>query len=168
MKKNSGHIKKRVFDIIQIGNTNDIVSRLFDIFITVVIIASLAATILMTYDELSEYRGVLEDDDLITVIIFTIEYLHRLWTASYLFPKKSFWGAKLAFVVSFYGLIDLLSILPTYLPIVFPAGAVAFRRRRRTAGGLRRAPRAGGPGPCPSRRLRAHRRCSASSPSCRR
>lgn len=122
--------KKRIFHIIQIGSNDDFLSRAFDIFIVVVIFLNLFVTLFATFDVSEDYKTIVNVIEWVTVIIFTIEYLLRLWTASYLFPKKSFWGAKLAFVVSFYGLIDLLSILPTYLPIVFPAGAVAFRMFR--------------------------------------
>ena len=122
--------KKRIFHIIQIGTNDDFLSRAFDIFIVVMIFLNLFVTLFATFDVADNYKAVINVIEWVTVIIFTIEYLLRLWTASYLFPKKSFWGAKLAFVVSFYGLIDLLSILPTYLPIVFPAGAVAFRMFR--------------------------------------
>lgn len=43
--------------------------------------------------------------------LFTLEYLVRLWCS----PRPS------AYAKSFYGVVDLLSILPTYLAIVFPS-----------------------------------------------
>ena len=46
MTEDMSQKKKRIFDIIQIGNVGDIPSRLFDIIITVVILASLAAAVL--------------------------------------------------------------------------------------------------------------------------
>jgi voltage-gated potassium channel len=51
-----------------------------------------------------------------------------VWTADYLYPdEKTKVRARLKFVVSAYGLIDLFSIIPYFLPLIFPAGAVAFR-----------------------------------------
>ena len=122
--------KKRIFHIIQIGTNDDIISRAFDIFIVVMIFLNLFVTLFATFDVSKDYQTAIDVIEWGTVIIFTIEYLLRLWTAEYLYPNKSYWGAKLAFVVSFFGLIDLLSILPTYLPLVFPAGAVALRMFR--------------------------------------
>ena len=119
--------KKRIFDIIQIGNVGDIPSRLFDIIITVVILASLAAAVLSTYDELKDYHPLLDAVELITVIIFTLEYLLRLWTSDILYPGKTRGRAALSFVFSLTGIIDLLTFFPYYLPIFLPAGAVAFR-----------------------------------------
>ncbi|SCX18400.1 voltage-gated potassium channel [Lachnospiraceae bacterium YSD2013] len=121
------NLKKRIFDIIQIGSGKDFVSKFFDIFIAIVILVSLTATILSTFVEFKKYEAVLEVIELVSVIIFTIEYILRLWTANYLYPMKKGISSRLAFVFSASGLIDLITFFPYYLPIVFPAGAVAFR-----------------------------------------
>ena len=119
--------KKRVFHVIQIGDRSDLESKSFDIFIVVVILVNLFITFADTFDELERFRGMFDVIELITIIIFTIEYLLRLWTSDLLYPDRSFWGSKVAFIFSFYGLIDLLTFFPYYLPIVFPGGFVAFR-----------------------------------------
>lgn len=122
--------KKRVFDIIQIGNRKDFISSAFDLFIVIVIVLNLSVTLLQTFDELAPYSGLLDTIELLTIIVFTIEYILRVWTADLLYPDKSYLGAILAFVFSLYGLIDFLTFFPYYLPIVFPMGAVAFRMFR--------------------------------------
>lgn len=122
--------KKRVFDIIQIGNRKDFISSAFDLFIVIVIVLNLSVTLLQTFDELAPYEGILDVLELFTIIIFTVEYLLRIWTADLLYPDKPYWKAVLAFVLSLYGIIDFLTFFPYYLPIVFPMGAVAFRMFR--------------------------------------
>lgn len=122
--------KRRIFHIIQIGTRDDLPSRLFDIFIVCVIFLNLFATFFATFDAADDFKTLINVIEWTTVIIFSIEYLLRIWTAEYLYPNKGYWKARLAFVVSFYGLIDLFTILPTFLPLVFPAGAVAFRMFR--------------------------------------
>ena len=119
--------RKRLFEIIQIGSSNDYPSRAFDYSIVFVIILNLTVTLLQTFDELEAFSTLFNTLELITIVIFTIEYIFRLWTAPEMFPKKSSLGAVFAFMISFYGIIDLLTILPFYLPFVFPDGAVAFR-----------------------------------------
>lgn len=126
MNKNL-EIRKRIFSIIQIGNKEDVPSTAFDYFIVVVIFLNLAATFMSTFDTLSTFMPVISVVELITTIIFTIEYILRLWTADFLFPRDKMIWSVLRFVVSFYGIIDLLTFLPYYLPFFFPAGAVAFR-----------------------------------------
>ena len=127
MVKSAKTLKKRVYDIIQIGNVGDWASRLFDIFITVVIFVSLLAAILSTYEEMKPYMGIIDAVELVTVLIFTVEYILRLWTADIMYPGKSKLMARVAFAISVTGLIDFLTFFPYYLPIVFPAGTVAFR-----------------------------------------
>lgn len=123
-------IKKRVFDIIQIGNRKDFLSSFFDIFIVVVIVLNLFVTLFQTFDEAAPYEPILDAIEFVTIIIFTVEYCLRVWTADLLFPNKSHGKAVLAFVFSMYGLIDFFTFFPYYLPIVFPMGAVAFRMFR--------------------------------------
>ncbi|MBR4993299.1 MAG: ion transporter [Lachnospiraceae bacterium] len=122
--------RERIFNIIQIGTKDNLISRSFDIFIVIVIMLNLFVTLFSTYDVSAKYEGTISVIELITVIIFTIEYILRLWTADFLYPGETRIGSRFKFATSFYGLIDLLTFLPYYLPFVFPAGAVAFRMLR--------------------------------------
>lgn len=122
--------KERIFNIIQIGHKADILSRSFDIFIVVIILINLFATLFETFDESAPYKDILAVIELVTVLIFTIEYILRIWTADLLYTGQRKITAILKFVFSFYGIVDLLTFFPYYLPFVFPAGAVAFRMLR--------------------------------------
>ena len=81
--------KERIFNIIQIGNKDDIPSRLFDIFITLVISINILVMVLETYRELSSYFPILDAIALVTIIIFCIEYGLRIWTSDLLYPELS-------------------------------------------------------------------------------
>ncbi|MCR5502247.1 MAG: ion transporter [Lachnospiraceae bacterium] len=120
-------LKKRVYDIINIGKNSDVTSRSFDFFIVAVILINLAVTFLLTFDGLKSRYEILHAIETITIVIFTIEYLLRLWTADLLYPDRSRAKARLSFAFSLLGLIDLLTILPFFLPMIFPVGAVALR-----------------------------------------
>lgn len=122
--------KKRIFDIIQIGNAGDLPSKLFDVVSILMILTNLFIAIFETFDESAPYLPVLDAVELITVIGFTIEYIFRVWTAEYLYPSVSRKKAVFQYVTSFNGIIDLLSFFPYYLPVFFPAGVVAFRMFR--------------------------------------
>ena len=122
--------KKRIFDIIQIGYAGDVASRTFDIAITVAIIINLFIAIFDTFEQSIPYQPVLDVIEWITVIGFTIEYILRVWTAEYLYPNKCTGIARIKYILSVSGIVDLLSFLPNYLPVFFPAGAVAFRMFR--------------------------------------
>ena len=122
--------KKRIFDIIQIGYAGDVASRTFDIAITAAIIINLFIAIFDTFEQSITYQPVLDVIEWITVIGFTIEYILRVWTAEYLYPNKCTGIARIKYILSVSGIVDLLSFLPNYLPVFFPAGAVAFRMFR--------------------------------------
>lgn len=128
--ENTKSLKKRIFEIIQIGSRFDWQSVLFDVVITIAIIVNIAIIFLLTFDQALPYEGMLKGIEFVTIIIFTIEYILRVWTANYLYPDKRNISATLSFIFSFYGLIDLLSILPYFLPAFTLSGAVAFRMLR--------------------------------------
>lgn len=98
-------------------------SRMFDIGLTVVILLNILVTFLQTFDELSELSTVFMVIEGVTVIVFCIEYILRLITADYLYPEDSKVKSRLHFMVSFDGVVDLLTILP----FVFLSGFIAFR-----------------------------------------
>ena len=119
-------IKKRVFDVIQIGNRSDHLSRSFDIFIVITILVNITVMFLETFSELHRFETIFEVVELVTMIIFTIEYILRIWTANFLFPEESKRTAIFKFLISFDGIVDLFTILPFF----FLSGFVAFRMLR--------------------------------------
>ncbi|MBO4782755.1 MAG: ion transporter [Lachnospiraceae bacterium] len=116
-------MRKKIFNIIQIGSRDNMPSRMFDIGLTVVILLNILVTFLQTFDELSELSTVFMVIEGVTVIVFCIEYILRLITADYLYPEDSKVKSRLHFMVSFDGVVDLLTILP----FVFLSGFIAFR-----------------------------------------
>ena len=118
--------KKRIFEIIQIGNKHDLTSRLFDIFIVIIIFLNIIIMFLYTFDEMRPYMPVLKVLEGITVFFFCVEYVLRIWTADLLYPELNRGAAIIKFLVSFDGIVDLLTILPFF----FLTGFVAFRLLR--------------------------------------
>lgn len=120
-------MKKRIFNIIQIGNKTDFPSYAFDIGIVIIIVTNLFITFFSTFQQSLPYKAFLDVIELITIIIFAIEYVLRVWTSEYLYPDVSKGKAIFKFIFSFYGLIDFFTFFPYFLPIFFPMGIVAFR-----------------------------------------
>lgn len=118
--------KKRIFDIIQIGNTEDIISRGFDILLTIVILLNISVLFLSTFDKMDPYADILQSFETVTILIFCIEYALRIWTSDLLYPEKSKGKAILTFLASFDGIVDLLTILPFF----YLSGFSAFRMLR--------------------------------------
>lgn len=118
--------KRRIFDIIQIGKRDDFISRAFDIFIVAVIFVNIGVLFMETFEGLGQYRSAFKVIEAVTVLFFCVEYGLRIWTAEYLYPGRSRIRAVLRFLVSFDGIVDLLTILPFF----FLSGFVAFRMLR--------------------------------------
>ncbi|MBQ5990437.1 MAG: ion transporter [Oscillospiraceae bacterium] len=119
-------MKKRIFRIIQIGSKEDLPSRLFDFFIVTCIFANITIAFLYTYSELERFKGVLSALEAFTVMVFIVEYMLRLWTADLLYPEYPPGKARLKFLTSFDGVIDLMTILPFF----FLSGFIVFRMLR--------------------------------------
>lgn len=87
--------------------------RAFDVVVIVAILLSVLVVMLDSVESISsEYGDVLYAAEWFFTALFTVEYLLRLWTAK----------RPLAYARSFYGVVDLLSVLPTWLSILFPPG----------------------------------------------
>lgn len=119
-------LKEKIFNIIQIGDKSNPISRMFDIFITVTIVANILVTFLQTFDELAFLTTVFKSVEYITIFIFCVEYILRIWTAEYLYPDKSKGRSKLRFLISFDGIVDFFTIVPVF----FLSGFVIFRMLR--------------------------------------
>jgi voltage-gated potassium channel len=91
----------------QIIEDNDTkAGRVFDLFIQFLIVVSLISFSIETLPGLSETTTrLLRFIEVVTVLLFTLEYLLRVTVAD----KKSH------YIFSFYGLVDLLAILPFYI-----------------------------------------------------
>jgi voltage-gated potassium channel len=61
-----------------------------------------------------KYAFVLKVFENISIGIFTVEYILRLWTARYKYPNVKY--PYVRFIFSFMAIIDLMAILPFYIP----------------------------------------------------
>lgn len=109
--------KRRVFEIISKAEKGDWASQIFDWLIMTLIALSVLSIILESFSSLNDqYHTVFHIFDITTVVVFSIEYLLRIWTAEMLYPEAK--HPRLKFIFSFMGIIDLLAILPFYIPFI--------------------------------------------------
>ena len=84
--------------------------KLFDVLLLVLIVMSVFAVLVDSVAPIHDRFGdILLKAEWFFTILFTVEYLLRIYTS----PKSS------RYIFSFYGIIDLLAILPTYLSMLF-------------------------------------------------
>jgi voltage-gated potassium channel len=116
-------LRRRIFNIIELGHEHDRLSYLFDGFIITLIIANVAAFALETVKPVhAEWSAFLYWFDHFSVAIFTLEYIARLWTAAEVpfLRDMPAWRARLKFARQPFLIIDLLAILPYYLSYLLP------------------------------------------------
>lgn len=105
----SPQTKKKLHDIIFEANTPS--GKLFDVILLYTIVISLITIVLESIHSLQErYILLFHVIEWIVTIIFTIEYMLRL-----MIVRRPWNYAK-----SFFGVIDLLSILPSYISLLIP------------------------------------------------
>ena len=122
--------KKRIFTIIQVGSIDDIPSRTYDIALMFAVAVNIFIAIFETFPQSSPYLDILSLVEGITVLFFTVDYILRIWTASYLYKGVTVARARRKFIFSWAGIVDFLSCIPYYLPFFFPRVAVALRMFR--------------------------------------
>lgn len=85
--------------------------KAFDVLLIVSILASVVAVMLDSIDVVrSQYGSLLYKIEWFFTILFTVEYALRLLCV----------GRPLKYAISFYGVVDLLAIIPTYLSLLLP------------------------------------------------
>lgn len=67
-----------------------------------------------TFDQLASFSGLFKTVEAVTVFVFCVEYILRIWTANYLYPEVTAGHARFKFLISFDGIIDLLTIIPAF------------------------------------------------------
>ncbi len=114
-------VKRRIFEILEVAHVGDLASRWFDVFIIGLIALNVLTLILGTVPSLHGAYQVFRIFEIISVIVFTIEYALRLWTCKEnpdvtlkRFPRLRFAGRGML-------IIDLMAILPFYIALLVPA-----------------------------------------------
>ncbi len=117
--------RRRIYQIMEAGHPDDLASRIFDWAIIGLIIANVAAAVVSTLPAVADSHGTaFLGFEIVSVAIFTVEYLVRIWVSvehlpwSQMKPLK----ARLRYMCQPYPLIDLLAILPFFLAFILPLG----------------------------------------------
>lgn len=108
--------REKIYHIVDNEEEQNFVSQAFEIFITTLILTSIITIVLESFDHLRAAYGVYFDYfESVTLGIFTVEYLLRVWTADYKFKEADSWSAAAwKFISSGTGIVDLIAISPIF------------------------------------------------------
>lgn len=127
-----GRIKKRVYEIVSSAQEGDRTSFWFDMVIIGFIMLSVAELVLVTVPGmLIRHFWIFAAIEIITAVVFSIEYFLRMWscTADPHYQKPV--SGRIRYALTPLVLIDLVSILPYYLPFLIPGANFTFLRTLR-------------------------------------
>jgi voltage-gated potassium channel len=112
-------MKQKIYNLVEKGAHGSKINLVFDYFILCLIVLNVTAVALDTLTGINvaliQFLRIFE---IFSIIIFTIEFLMRLYVSDITHPAKNKFYSALKFIFSPFGLIDLLAILPFYIPFI--------------------------------------------------
>ena len=124
-------IKRIVFEVIQPSAATSagrrIASRIFDDVIMALIVFSIVSVFLCTFSIPDWLFSILIRIEFVSIIIFTVEYALRIWTANLLYPGLNPVQARIRYITSPMAIIDLISILPFLVPVLHTYNLIGVR-----------------------------------------
>ena len=112
-------LKKKVHHILEPGEKAPLSSQIVIIFIMTLIVLNVVAIIVDTVvSQDSPYKPYFKIFNFFSVMVFTVEYLLRVWACTEDKKYKNPITGRIAFMFSPLALIDLIAILPFYIPMV--------------------------------------------------
>ncbi|MCK5823776.1 MAG: ion transporter [Ichthyobacteriaceae bacterium] len=113
------NLQQKVLDAIISDGDKTTKGDKFDNFIIPLIVLNVLAVIAESYPHLEEkFHDFFYYFEMFSVVIFTLEYLLRIWVAPLIYTNKTPFIARVKFIFSALAIVDVLAILPFYLPFV--------------------------------------------------
>ncbi|MGB0717442.1 MAG: ion transporter [Phycisphaerae bacterium] len=112
----NAHLQKRTFEILEAADDGDRLSYSVDLALASLIVLNVLAAIVQTVDPVYKAYGVWFDGfELISVIIFSLEYLLRVWSCTVSSAFAETVKGRIRFMLTPMAIIDLLAIVPFFL-----------------------------------------------------
>jgi len=108
-----GSLRSKTYRVIFLHDTPS--GKAFDVVLILAILLSVAAVMVESVQSIEvTYGSLLRALEWLLTALFTAEYVLRIWSVDK--PRSYAW--------SFFGMVDLLAVLPTYLSVLLPGGQV--------------------------------------------
>jgi voltage-gated potassium channel len=128
---NKKSLRKRIWEILEKGNSNDRVSFYTDIFLITLIIFNIIAVLLETVESIySRYALEFLIFERFSTLVFLIEYILRVWVCVEEKIKNNKLITRLKYASTWPAIIDLLAVLSGLLPMIFEVDLRILRALR--------------------------------------
>ena len=112
-------MKQRIYNILSVSKKTGDISWCFDVFIISLILLNVVAMLLESVKPLRlQYQAEFDFFEIFSVIVFTVEYILRVWTANLHPDFKKLITGNIRYAFTPLAIIDLLAFLPFYLPFI--------------------------------------------------
>lgn len=112
-------IRRRIFEIIEIGGSDHFIGRFFDVFMVILILLNVVAVAIETIQSVgSQYAREFLLFEIFSLSVFIFEYSLRIWTSVEYRPKAEQSGKssfRIRFIFSPLMVIDFIAIAPTII-----------------------------------------------------
>jgi voltage-gated potassium channel len=123
-------MRKKIYDVLEMTNAQDFLSRAFSLFVVVLISINIICIVLESIPELNEkHRSLFFSIEIISTTIFAVEYVLRLWSCvESKIATSSPVKTRIRYALSPLAIVDLLAFLPSILQLLFPGIDLRFLR----------------------------------------
>ncbi|MDJ0790189.1 MAG: ion transporter [Myxococcota bacterium] len=121
-------VRRRVHQILEVAEEGDATSRAVDLALMTLVAVNIAAVVLESLDSVqASYGTAFRRLEIISVAVFSVEYVARFWSAAEEDPQVEPWRNRLRYVRSPMAVADLASIAPLFLS-AFTSADLRFLR----------------------------------------
>ena len=106
-------------NLIRDDDVNNVYGNIFDGVIIALILMNVVIVIAQTFSVPKAWQQVFNVIEVVSVLIFTVEYALRIWTSDLMYPQSSAAKARIRYVFTPMALVDLLVIIPLYFRFSF-------------------------------------------------
>ena len=121
------NFRRKIYEILQPDDGASVLSRTFDWLITSLIFLSVVIVFATTFDLPLRVMRILLILESLASIVFTVEYVLRIVTADFLYPRSGAIVSRVKYITSVMAIIDLAAILPFWLPMFLPGTMLGLR-----------------------------------------
>ena len=111
--------RARVYRALFVVSTKDRLARTIEGLIAVLILLNVASLVMESTEKVPPaLAAVLSGVEVMTIVVFSVEYLLRLWSITASSGYQHRFLGRLRYMLTFFALVDLVSILPLYAALI--------------------------------------------------